>query len=129
MVNLSTGQLFARKLIRPFADFTKSELRNELRAVEKICTKNHRNIVTVFKHGHLSNSHYFHIDMELCHMNLEDYLKREQVSTSNNRLPIFSIWTIMKDIASGLSFIHSSNEVHRDLKPPNGKTRFILGSL
>jgi len=30
------------------------------------------------------------------------------------------IWNIMADISSGVAFIHSRGEIHRDLKPRNG---------
>jgi serine/threonine protein kinase len=37
------------------------------------------------------------------------------------------ICDIMEDITNGIAFIHSHNEVHRDLKPPNGMSFVSLG--
>lgn len=73
--------------------------------------------------------------MELCDLSLQGYIH----STSYDRdagiglppplkqLPDSAvadqIWNIMKQIASGLKFIHANGEAHRDLKPSNGKRR------
>jgi len=66
--------------------------------------------------------------MQLCDMNLNDYIrnpcpqhltgKSRFFSTNNPYVPVE--WAILSDIASGLAFIHSLGEVHRDLKPRNG---------
>jgi len=33
---------------------------------------------------------------------------------------LLTLWTIVRHITSGLEFIHSINEIHRDVKPKNG---------
>jgi serine/threonine protein kinase len=70
--------------------------------------------------------------MELCDFNLETYaqtlwsqapweamLKPDKRSIVDINMRIKQIWTIMKEIACGVLFIHLEGEVHRDLKPQN----------
>ena len=74
---------------------------------------------------------YF-IDMELCDLNLQDYIDRNWPSAISLQMPFFTIdlpprlkqteiWSIMEDVTDGIEFIHSLDEVHRDIKPKNGK--------
>jgi serine/threonine protein kinase len=64
-------------------------------------------------------------------MNLEKHIKQEWPIIVRGKRPYFTktvtpenrrddIARIMKDISSGLVFIHSQDEIHRDLKPRNG---------
>lgn len=66
-------------------------------------------------------------------MNLRDYLYSKldseyfspdlppSISTVSPSFKPILLWTIMKQIASGVAFIHSHGEVHRDLKPSNSE--------
>ena len=108
-------------------------IENEVRAVRKLCNGRNPNVIHVFNLGDFTYSSYSFIDMELCDLSLEGYIH----STSNDRdigvgLPPLlkdlpdsaiadQIWNIMRQIASGLKFIHANDEAHRDLKPSNGK--------
>lgn len=53
-----------------------------------------------------------YIVTELCDMNLMEYIDMQDVDIFNKVL-------IARDIALGLSWIHSCGIVHRDLKPEN----------
>lgn len=87
----------------------------------------------VFRHGRLrTDSAFYFIDMELCQANLEEY-------TLGKEVPGLACWTaavaakthvrhlvdIMLQICDGLIFIHSHNEVHRDLNPQNGMSHIL----
>ena len=62
--------------------------------------------------------------MELCDFNLEIYISRNWTVRPWQRLA--QIFTIMRDIANGVTYIHLLKEVHRDLKPRNGMHIFQL---
>jgi serine/threonine protein kinase len=106
-----------------------TDIENEVRAITKLCGHDaHPNIVEVLRLGRLVGSPYYFIDMELCDMNLENYIysnspKQESlphfVKTAPSSVKASQIWNIMRQIASGVAFIHSHDEVHRDLKPRN----------
>ena len=119
-------QVFARKVIRPFGAVTEWDLQNEIR---KIGDHQNSHLVRIIKHGSLQGSQYYHVDMELCELNLAQYIKREWpdiVKSGRYFIAIEGsmahIWDIVKDIAFGLAFLHGIKEVHRDLKPQNGNT-------
>jgi len=102
---------------------------NELRAVDKLCRSSHPNIIEIFRHGRLRhNSVFYYIDMELCDCNLEEYRQgRKSIprvlswakAVECGEGPFF-LCSIMRQVISGLKFIHAHDEVHRDLNPQNG---------
>lgn len=95
------------------------DVQNEIRAVTKLCGfGRHDNILPVLRCGKLSASFYF-LDMPLCHLNLEGWINGTRIPRHEKSSFMGEIWKIMRDVTNGLSFIHSENEVHRDLKPRN----------
>jgi serine/threonine protein kinase len=115
------------------SNFDTSPVRNELRAIRKLCNGAHKNIVEVFSHGELSDTTHIFIDMELCDLNLDQYNQSSRavglVYDSGAQVKATQIWDIMTQIANALVFIHGSNEVHRDLKPHNGISAQRCGIL
>jgi serine/threonine protein kinase len=124
-------QVFARKIIRLAGYLTENDIKNEIRAVAKLCMtgNTHKNIVSVFEHGQLSAFLYF-IDMELCDLNLERWIYRTWGEDTAKTFPhltvdlpprmrISQVWDIMEDITRAVAFIHGEHEIHRDLKPSN----------
>jgi hypothetical protein len=65
-------------------------VQNEARAIRKLCGQgNHPNIVAVINHGQLPNAPYYFIDMELCDINLHDYIYRETPIDPSESIPFF----------------------------------------
>jgi hypothetical protein len=101
----------------------KSAVENELRAITKLCKGGHKNIINVIGISNSLDSPYAFIDMELCDLNLEEYIKCNwtMIETAHQMAAReLEIWNIAMQIVDGLAFIHSHREVHRDLKPRNG---------
>jgi serine/threonine protein kinase len=130
-----TSMIFARKLIRPFGS-TKQDIENEVKAITGICaTGGHQNIITILQHGPLRSTDYYFIDMELCEVNLADYISNSydrtrltDSSVGKSKSPVVvmrdcllyeereNIYTIMHHIAAGLEFLHERKYAHRDLE-------------
>ena len=119
-------------MIHPFAGrVRKEDIENEIRAINKLCSIRHEHIVHVYTHGTLNpNSSYYCIDMELCSMNLEEYIQGKKTAGLRYWFPastpedLLNVLEIMIQIMTGLSYIHGANEVHRDLNPQNGIINF-----
>lgn len=97
----------------------------------QLCTSEHEHIVSILRHGWLDTTRCF-VDMELCDINLEDYIEGRFVvgvlvhqpefisHGTESYLRLMNTWTIMIHISCGLEFIHEKGFSHRDLKPANG---------
>ena len=94
-----------------------------------LCTTAHRNIIQGFHHKHLRDySAFFFIDMELCHVNVDEYMHGKSASmlmvwdeAIDKGWGIFVIYRIMDHVLNGLAYIHSLDKVHRDIIFPNDK--------
>ena len=118
---------YACKIIREQHGITPKDIDNELRAIRRICTTGHENIVQVYADWRetVNGVPSCYIVMELCGPNLEEYLngcRREEYTIWDWWFnPGFGYFSMdgQVDMVSGLVFIHSMNEIHRDLKPAN----------
>jgi serine/threonine protein kinase len=101
----------------------------QVAAIDKLSVSRHENILEVLKHGWLSNSYFYFFDMEFCDVSLDSAIKEGDIShlrRSGVERIKFSDWLrstfrIARQIIDGLAFIHRSGEIHRGLKPSNGK--------
>lgn len=121
-----------------------SDIKNELRALEKLCIVDQgKFLVRVFNYERSASREIVppeldvcSIDMELCSRNLKEDIAGQEstlqdlltamASTGPGGLStqlsakIKQIVDILYEVLEGLKFIHSMDEVHRDLKPENG---------
>ena len=105
--------------------------------MKTLCNKSHINIIQYIADGAIvSDSSYF-IDMELCDINLREYIEGTHDVTGVHGLPpwnkenpdIFLVTAIMQQLLSGLKFMHERDKVHRDLDPKNGKALCVARGL
>jgi serine/threonine protein kinase len=131
--SVSHLQAFARKLVRiPRVDPRVVE--NEVQVLKELCREGaHPNIVAVFQIGELRNSQDLFIDMELCDLNLSDYIHDTDpraptrfVTDEPPPMKVRQIWNIMLQVTSGVEYLHRKRLVHRDLKPGNGTVSVVI---
>ncbi|MBW0470341.1 hypothetical protein O181_010056 [Austropuccinia psidii MF-1] len=77
----------------------------------------HPNVVRYFVKESLDN--FLYIALELCNASLYDLIERKQFKEYEELLDIFNIKKALKQITSGLSYLHKLKIVHRDIKPQN----------
>jgi hypothetical protein len=101
-------EVFARKIIRSYNSVDRKDIENEARVVVKLCLNKSDHIVMVRRHGWLkSDSSLYFFDMELCTMNLADYiLNSSKMSgvTDVEECNGDTVNNITCQIASGLEF-------------------------
>jgi serine/threonine protein kinase len=112
---------------------------NEVRVLKELWGEGaHVNIVSVFTIGGLFNDEAVFIDMELCDLNLAEYIV---CSKPRDSVPTFfivdqpppvkarQVWNVMIQITTGIKYLHLKHIVHRDLKPANGTTVYIVFAI
>lgn len=73
----------------------------------------HPNIVKVFEISKDPDSYFYVMEY------LEGVSLRKEISRQSGPFSVPDFWKILKQVADGLSFAHSMNVVHRDVKPDN----------
>jgi serine/threonine protein kinase len=92
-------------------------------------------VISVFRHGWLLKNSLYFVDMELGAFSLRDFINsriKSAIGPSfldprpiHDELRCLKFWCIFKQVVQGLQFIHREKEVHRDMKPENGKFLFF----
>jgi serine/threonine protein kinase len=132
--------VFARKLIRPSGDVTRSDILIEAQMITRLYKKElHPFLIKILAHNWLPLSSDYYVDMELCAYNLDYWIRNNQSVYSIDSGAVqrssyeYLCWTsglmdlledslaIMVQILSGLTYIHKCQLVHRDLNPRNGE--------
>ena len=87
----------------------RQRFRNEMKAVGRLA---HPNVISVFDAGDQDGVPYYV-------MEYVDGIELKQVIDDGQRFQQAEVVRIMKEVLSGLKYIHANNTVHRDLKPAN----------
>lgn len=119
-----------RKVIFLSKSTSEKDVEKEVRAMDDLCKDSHYNIIKIFEYGRLQHSTDLFVDMELCQINLDEYLQGSKTgvpglidwsaSVEENQRP-FLILAIFQQIIRGLDFIHRHGDVHCDLTPRKGR--------
>lgn len=83
------------------------------REAETASLLSHPNIVKVLGVADDPEDHYYVMEF------LEGHSLRQELIKRGGRLSPHRFWNILKQISEGLSYAHSLNVVHRDIKPDN----------
>ena len=86
-LKLTIVQAFARKLLHiPWV--TRRVVEKEVEAILKVCGQGRpTNIVAVLKHGEIQEASLYFIDMELCDLNLSEYIHRPNWAAASESIP------------------------------------------
>ena len=73
-------------MFSPFGNTTLQGIQNEIETLTEISESDgHANIITIWDSGRLPRSNYYYIDMELCDLDLNDYIQNG--APNESRLP------------------------------------------
>ena len=86
---------------------TQNDIENEVQAMNALCRSKHESLIEIYQHGLLQPPHVYYV---------LDWNKVKEGGQAT-----FLICAIMQQLLSGIKFIHDNKQVHRDLKPQNGK--------
>ena len=107
-MNIYTKEKVAiKKIYKTFDDLSESEIINEIEILKKL---NHPDIVKIFEFYNTDKAYY--IVSEYCPGG--ELFHKAEANLSETQIAV-----IFKQILSGLSYLHSNNIVHRDLKLEN----------
>ena len=113
--DVRTGQIVAiKELVLENIDPSKfSEFKNRFRREASTAARlDHRNIVKVFEISSDPDKYYYVMEF------LEG-LNLRQVLATRRIFSLAGYWSVLAQLGKGLSYAHSMNVIHRDVKPDN----------
>jgi len=112
---LDGRKVAVKRILQQFYDLA----RKEIDAL--IASDEHPNVVRCFAME--EDGDFLYLALERCNYNLNDYIlapgTKKKLINMKTGLPTPHCMEIMRDIVSGLAFLHTVGIVHRDLKPQN----------
>ena len=121
---LATNTNLNREVFLKAYPISATDLESALREPKLLQELSHQNLVKIFDADDVGGN--LLLEMELIDGgSLQALLKQ---STGTGRwLPVHDVLDLVRDVASGVAYMHSKNLIHRDLKPANVMVR-VLGS-
>ena len=121
----------ARKIKKVLSPQEKVDYIKEVKSMKDLGSEFHKNVIQYIADGEILSDSIYFIDMELCDINLDEYMNGTQNISGIHGLPawnkedpdLFLIVAIVQQLLSGLDFMHKKQMVHRDLDPKNGEPR------
>ena len=114
-MNKTTREVVAIKKMKKKFETWDEAMR--LREVKSLRRLNHQNVVKLKEVLRVQNDVY--LVFEYMSGTILDYMQEQQRYRGANGVPADKITSIMKQILTGLDFIHGRGYFHRDLKPEN----------
>jgi len=106
--NINTGYYVAIKEIDK-QKYSTNQILNEIKIMNNIISEN-----SVTMKDKIDTKEYFYIIMDLCQMNLEDYIRTRETSISINEIK-----HILLQLNNVFKIMNNKNIIYRDLKPNN----------
>ncbi|KAL4087458.1 hypothetical protein PRIC1_013350 [Phytophthora ramorum] len=98
------------------SDRERDLLTQEIAVLEKVAASRHNFVNIVRYYQAWQENGFFFLQMELCEGGtLQDFMTTRHRET----LPESYLWTILRDVTSGLKVLHVHDVVHLDIKPDN----------
>ena len=126
-ISKSRRVVFVRKVIRTVGQVNGDDIAREIRTIKNTSEPGHENVVQIIDHGWLRGlTGLYFIDMDLLLFNLEAYIHSETI-----RFPCRffrskpSQLQTLRQVVSGLAYIHEKEEIHGNLKPTNSTAQGV----
>ena len=106
--NIETNEYVAIKKIKKIR-INKERIKTEIEIMKKLKSENSVKLIEIFE-----SKESFYLILELCYLNIEEYLKNR-----NEGLSIEEIREILLDLNKGFKEMNENKIIHRDIKASN----------